>query len=137
MALAQDPHLHIIPLVFETPHSYVMSYDLERFDSGLVAGDLEMPEDREREVFHFQCISSDTPIYSQGYPNDGLRHTLGKFYAGGQMRVYRLYPANIVAWSEANEEGYSDVVQVDPTGAQWSWYAGMIVFNFSIDGVSV
>lgn len=135
--MLQDTHLHVIPLVMETPHSYVMSYELERFDSGLVAGDLDMPEDREREVFHFQCISSEESIYVQSGTDGRLRKSLDKFYSGGQMRVYRMYPTNVAPWSEYNEFGYSDVVATDPTGSGWNWYVGMGVFSFEIDGVSV
>lgn len=135
MSLAQDSHLEIIPLMWEDPHSYTMSYDVEKYDSGHVRGDLDMPADREREVFHFKGISSTNSVY----PTPGIKTLLDYYLCGGQIRVYRMYPANLSAWdAETNETGYSDIIEKEVNGGSYPWYnVGMTIFSFDLDGVAV
>lgn len=133
MGLTSDTHLELIPLLAEEPHSYIVSYDLERFDNGHVAGDFDQPADREREVFHFEGISNRLPVY----PQDSLRVLLDGFKAGGQIRVYRL-TSNLAAWDTANETGYSDIVDPDPGGADYPWFGPTLtVYSFTLEGVAV
>lgn len=135
MSLRSDSHLEVLPLAYEDPHTYSMSYVLERYDSGFVVGDLDMPEGRQREVFHFKCITSEVEIYPS---SDTLRKTLDYYFAGGQLRVYRNYPGNLLIWTVDNPEGYSDVIQTNPAGATYSWYnPKMTRFSFEIDGTSI
>ena len=136
MSFLTDSHLAVVPLVFEEPHSYVMSYEVDRLDSGAVAGTLGMPSSRERELFHIQGISDDTTLYSN--VSSTMRSLMDYYLSGGQLRVYRLYPANLTAWSTDNEFGYSDIIQQSPGGGSYPWFNNkMTVFNFDIDGVSV
>ena len=135
MALSTDSHLEVIPLLFEQPHSYHISYDLERFDNGTVSGDLDQPEDRERECFKFEGISNRLPAH----PQDSLRTTLDYFQSGGQVRVYRMYPANLTAWdATSNETGYSDMVPEDAASAEYPWFGPTLtVYSFTLEGVAV
>lgn len=135
MALV-DSHVVVVPLVDEAPHGYVMSYSLTRVDSGAIAGDdLDAPADREREVFHFKAISdsADPVEYST------LNAMLGRYTSGGLLRVYRMYPANLVAWDpDSNPAGYSDIVQMEAGNLSLPWYNhGMTRFAFDLDGVAV
>jgi len=135
MALA-DTHLVTIPLVDEAPHSYVMSYSLERANSGaIIADDLDAPDDREREVFHFRAISDEADVTEYST----LNGMLSRYVSGGQLRVYRMYPANLSAWdADTNPNGYSDIVQLDASNMSLPWYNnGMTRFSFDLIGVAV
>lgn len=134
MALV-DSHVVTIPLVDEAPHGYVMSYSLNKADSGIVLGDdLDAPADRERELFHFKCISdsADPVTYST------LNAMLGRYVSGGVLRVYRMYPANLTAWDDSNLNGYSDIAQLEAGNMSLPWYNhGMTRFAFDLDGVAI
>lgn len=135
MALANDSHLEVVPLLFEDPHGYTMSYEVERFDSGWVLGSLDVPASREREVFHFKGIS---PSYALFAGSTAIRRILDYYFAGGQIRVYRDYPANVTAWTVDNPSGYSDIVKLDPGGSSYPWYnPAMTIFSFDLDGVAI
>lgn len=127
MALLSDTHLEVIPLVFEEPHGYAVSYDLDRLGE-FVSGSYNMPDARQREVFHFKAISNGEV---------SLRQQTDQYFSGGQLRVYRLYPANLVEWSEDNPNGYSDMVHPNPSGASYPWYSKMEIWSFDLDGVNL
>lgn len=127
MALQSDSHLEIVPLMDEDPHSYVMSYALDRMNQ-FIAGSLDMPESRQREVFHLRGISN---------LSSSLRFMLDGYFSGGQVRAYRLYPSNLTEWTVDNTHGYSDMVHPNPSGSTYPWYSKMEVWEFTLDGVNL
>lgn len=135
MALV-DTHVVTIPLLDEHPHSYVASYSLSRADSGaIVADDLDAPADREREQFKFSAISDESALETYST----LNAMLGRYLSGGQLRVYRMYPANLLPWDpDTNPNGYSDIIQLDAGNMSLPWYNhGMTRFSFDLAGVAV
>lgn len=137
MALARDTHLEIIPLLDEAPASFVMSHVIDRFDSGHVLGELSQPDDRQRRIFYFDGISAReevTPLETE----TKLRRLLDYYFAGGQLRTYRLYPSVTTEWATNNLFGYSDMVEENISSADYAWFEpAMRVHSFTMKGLQV
>lgn len=137
MALARDSHLENIPLLDESPVGYVFSHDSERSDGCYIYGTRNMPLDRSVTVLRFEGISHNEDLVpASGAPN--LKTLLGYFYSGGQVRVFRDYPAYPTAWNiTSNPLGYSDMVPQTVGGNALSWYSPMRSFDFELKGFAL
>lgn len=137
MSLARDTNLELVPLLDETPPSFVMSHSLERFDGGHVSGELSQPASRTRRVFHLNGISAKEEVVPSRTQTK-VRRLLNYFHAGGQLRVYRLYPGVPTAWSTTNTLGYSDIVPDDVGRGNYAFYTPALTqHTFDLDGLEV
>lgn len=135
MALARDTYLEVVPLLDEAVPSFVFSHNIERFDNGQVSGEISQPGSRTRRIFKFDGISNKSEALVSPLT---FRSLLNYYNSGGQVRVYRLYPAVVTPWSETSEFGYNDIVSNDANGSDYPYYTpSMTQFSFSLTGLEV
>lgn len=137
MALAQDAHLYVLPLLDEDAAGYEISHVIEAFDNGIVAGELDQPADNEIRILSFDGVSANEEIYPT-LAQTKLRRLLNYFAGGGQLRVYRLYPSVVTPWAQTNYFGYSDIVANNLGSASYAWNnPAMRSHDFKLQGVDV
>ena len=137
MGLAQDSHLYVLPLLDEEPASYEISHVLEVFDNGHVASELEAPDNNENRVLTFAGISASEELYPT-LAQKKLRRLLNAYASGKQLRVFRLYPSVVTAWSQTNYFGYSDIVADSLSTMSYNWNnPAMTQHEFKLSGVDV
>lgn len=107
-------------------------------DAGHVYGE-DNPTGSARRTFQFTMLSAAEPLFPSTPDGDdpSLRVLLGKFYAGGEMRVWRAFGADFDPFDpETNTDGYTDMVTLETTEAGFSWEDNVMTrFTFVLEGV--
>jgi hypothetical protein len=148
MALSADPNTIVLAYALhEEPMGEEASVIVERLENGEVIGEL-LPENNHNAVFLFRGLSAKEQ-YSPDTDEQDTRRILNRFYAGGEMRVYRNFPADLdpflypksyqdVNGDGNNTDGYSDIIAVDIKEVEYMWFDNVLQrFEFTIEGVAV
>jgi len=148
MALSSDPNTIVLTYALhEEPIGEEASFVVERTENGEVVGEV-LPDNNHNNVFRFQGLSAKES-YNPALTEQDTRRVLNKFYAGGELRVYRNFPADIDAFGYPrsymnvegdtnNTDGYSDIVAVEIRDLDYAWFDNVLQrFEFSIEGVAV
>lgn len=138
MALSADMNTILLNYALdEDPQGEEDSSIVERFANGYVRGEA-LPSGSYRNVFFFHGISNKEE-YIPTYGTDvDTRRILDQFYAGGELRVYRDFPADLTAWTEINTNGYSDITSMKVGDEMYPWFDNtMTRFSFDLVGVGV
>src|SRR3990172_6284298 len=98
MALSSDPNTVVLTYALhEEPIVEITSTQVERVDNGWVVG-AELPTNNHRHVFLFQGVS-DKEGYLPESTDPDIRRILDKFNSGGELRVYRNWPADMTLFT--------------------------------------
>jgi len=134
MTLARDSHLYVVPLLDEDAAGYVISHNIQNFDNGVVAAELDAPSNNEVRLVRFDGVSNKEALFS----TSSIRKLLNYYSGGGLVRTYRLYPSVVTAWSTTNYFGYSDMVSDNPGSGNYTWNdPAMNSLEFKLQGLEV
>jgi hypothetical protein len=138
MALSADMNTIVLNYALdEDPFGEEDSSIVERFGNGYVRGE-QLPTGSYRHVFFFHGISNKEEYIPTPATDADTRKVMDQFYAGGELRVYRDFPADLTAWTETNSNGYSDVTASKPGDEMYLWRDNVMArSNFEIVGVEV
>ena len=144
MALSADMNTVLLTYALdEDPHGEEDSSIVERFGNGYVRGEA-LPVGSYRNVFFFHGISNKEEYIPTPGTDADIRRILDQFYAGGELRVYRDFPADLTIWTETtpagygNPNGYSDMTAAKPGDEMYQWRDNVMArTGFEIVGVEV
>ncbi len=132
-------------------NTYVFTYALEEAplgeedqsqsyatDAGHVYGE-DNPASSYRHIFRFTLLSTEEPLFpsSPDGDDDSLRLLLGRFQAGGEVRIWRAFGTDMDPFDvETNPDGYTDMVPTETTEAGFSWEDNVLTrFIYVLEGV--
>lgn len=152
--LATDPNTLVLTYALhEEPLGEEVSFVVQQLENGEVVGEL-LPFDSNNRVsshnlvFSFRGLAAKES-YCPDLTEQDTRRFLQRFYAGGEMRVYRNFPVDLDPFTyprfykdaEAdgnNRDGYSDILAVDVRDVAYEWYDNVLQrYEFLIEGVAV
>jgi len=142
--LSGDPNTVILEYALdEEPIGEENSAIVEQVENGATVGETP-PWNSWSTTFLFKGLSSKEG-HTPGSTENDIRRLLDRFYAGGELRVYRTFPcSNPFQYPKTDggtgfyPQGYSDITPLEVADQEYAWYDSRLGrFNFVIEGVEV
>lgn len=139
MALSADSNTYVLTYMLdEEPVGEEFQAQSYMNAFGFMYGE-KNPTASHRRTYVFKILSTAEPLLpsTPDGDNESLRTILNKYYAGGEMRVYRNFGGDHTPFDAVtNPDGYTDMVSPEAADGSYTWADNVLTrFEVVLDGV--